>query len=125
MANTATAAKRQRPRKTNTSTNGEAVNDEATTDVDVNETTEEAQAKGRAKAKYHLYEEDEDGTTLRKLGDDPDKTYEGRNATEAIEAYIDDGNDAEGITFVVVPDRNLARVKAAVETKTKVKLSAA
>jgi hypothetical protein len=51
--------------------------------------------------------------------------YKGRNASEAIEAYSDAGNDVQGITFVVVPDRNLARVKADVETKTKVKLSVA
>jgi hypothetical protein len=110
MANTATAATRRRPRKP--TTNGEPVTD-----------TNDAKPEGRSKALYHIYEEAEDGA-LRKLGDDPDQKYEGRNANEAVEAYIADGHNAEGVTFVVVPDRNLARVKAEVETKTKVKLSA-
>jgi len=75
-------------------------------------------SKARAKALYHVYTEDAEGM-LRRLGE-----YRGRNASEAIEAYNEAGGDVEGITFVVVPDRNLARVKADVETKTKVKLSA-
>ena len=79
---------------------------------------ENGASKARSKALYHVFYEDED-SSLKLLGQ-----YEGRNASEAIEAYIDAGNEAEGITFVVVPNRNLARVKADVETKTKVKLSA-
>ena len=75
-------------------------------------------SKARAKALYHVFAEDENGT-LALLGQ-----YTGRNASEAIEAYAEAGNPVENITFVVVPDRNLARVRADVETKTKVKLSA-
>lgn len=76
-------------------------------------------SKARAKALYHVYSEDESGDTLMRLGQ-----FKGRNASEAIEAYSESGGTVDGITFVVVPDRNLARVKADVETKTKVKLSA-
>ena len=72
----------------------------------------------RAKALYHVYSED-DERVLSPLGE-----FEGRNASEAIEDYLDAGNKADGITFVVVPDRNLARVEADVETRTKVKLRA-
>lgn len=76
-------------------------------------------SKARAKALYHVYSEDESGDTLSRLGQ-----YKGRNASEAIEAFSEAGGTVDGVTFVVVPDRNLARVKADVETKTKVKLSA-
>lgn len=105
MAETTQAA-RKRPRKTN----GAARQAEP---------AQNGGSKARAKALYHVYSENEDGDTLARLGQ-----YKGRNASEAIEAYSEAGGTVDGITFVVVPDRNLARVKADVETKTKVKLSA-
>lgn len=104
MAETTQAA-RKRPRKANGTAR------QATP-------AENGGSKARAKALYHVYSEDGD-SSLKLLGQ-----YKGRNASEAIEAYSEAGNDVEGITFVVVPDRNLARVRADVETKTKVKLSA-
>jgi hypothetical protein len=110
MANTATASTRKRPTRKNA--RGTPARQQPATN-------------GRGKALYHVFNEDEDGT-LKILG-----KYEGRNASEAIEAYIEDMReqhgtyDAQGITFVVVPNRNLARVTADIQTKTKVKLSAA
>ena len=107
MVESTESTTRKRPRK-----NG------AARQVDNSGNGEPAESKARAKALYHVFSEDED-STLSLLGQ-----FQGRNASEAIEAYAEAGNEVQGITFVVVPNRNLARVRADVETKTKVKLSA-
>ena len=82
----------------------------------------------KAKAKYHLYEVGE-GDVLSPVG-----VYEGRFAEQAVGAFIASPGDhaelAEKVSkgdakVAVVPDRNLTIVTATVETKTRVKLSAA
>lgn len=74
-------------------------------------------AEPKPKSLYHIFTEVEEG------GLDPLGQFEGRNGTEAVQAYIDAGNESNGSTFVVIPDRNYARVTVAVETKTRVKLT--
>lgn len=80
----------------------------------------------RRKAKYHIYEDREN--VLHPLGE-----FEGTFAENAVGAFIETPGEhselAEQVkkgdaTLVVVPDRNLTRVTAQVETKTKVKLTA-
>jgi hypothetical protein len=113
MAETTPRTPRRRPRKA-------PVGGSPARQAPQTESNENGKSKARAHALYHVFLEDAGDGSLRLLGQ-----YKGRNASEAIEAYSGEGNDVQGITFVVVPDRNLARVKADVETKTKVKLSAA
>lgn len=84
--------------------------------------------KQKAPSKYHLYSEGSNGS-LAVVGE-----FEGRNAEQAVGQFVNasNGDHAElrekvksgQATLVVVPDRNLTRVSATVETKTTVKLTA-
>jgi hypothetical protein len=79
----------------------------------------------KAKSEYHVYQED--GDALVHLG-----SYMGRNAEQSVAAFIESGDHADvaeavksgEAALVVIPERNHTRVRAQVETKTRVKLSA-
>jgi hypothetical protein len=88
-----------------------------------------ASAKAAPKvSKYHVYQESDKGVLT------PVSEVEARNAEHAVSSFIDAPGDfadlAAKVTagtagLTVVPERNLSRVKAEVETKTRVKLSVA
>lgn len=71
------------------------------------------------KATYYVYEE-QDGGSLKPLGN-----FKGRNAHEAVKAYMEDKGANGGKPLVVVPQRNLSRVRAVVEHRKRVTLEAA
>lgn len=77
------------------------------------------ESEKKAPSVYHLFTEQKDGS-LKPLG-----TFKGRRPDEIVTVFLDGGGKANGEPFVIVPDRNLSKVRAEVETTTKVKLSAA
>lgn len=79
-------------------------------------------------SKYHVYSENGKGV-LTPIGE-----FDARNAEHAVASFIETpgehGELAEKVKIgeaglTVVPERNLSRVKAQVETRTRVKLSVA
>lgn len=70
-------------------------------------------------AKYHIYQEKQDGT-LTHLGE-----AEARNAEMAASDFLKTREDLLGNeAFVVVPNRNISRIHAKVETTKRVRVTA-
>lgn len=69
-------------------------------------------------AKYHIYQEQNDGS-LNHLGE-----AEARNAEMAASDFLKNHEDKlSDQPFVVVPNRNISRIHAKVETTTRVRVS--
>jgi hypothetical protein len=69
-------------------------------------------------ARYHIYQEREDGT-LAHLGE-----AQARNAEMAASDFIKNHEDMQNDQqFVVVPNRNISRVSAKVETTKRVRVT--
>jgi hypothetical protein len=69
-------------------------------------------------AKYHIYEERKDGS-LNHLGE-----AEARNAELAATDFFKGHEDKlDGQAFLVVPNRNISRIHAKVETTKRVRVS--
>lgn len=69
-------------------------------------------------AKYHIYQEKQDGT-LKHLGE-----AEARNAEMAASDFLKAHDDLLGDeAFVVVPNRNISRIHAKVETTKRVRVT--
>lgn len=74
----------------------------------------------KPKSVYHLFTEADDGC-LQPIGQ-----FEGRNAEDAAgDYYTKTGTEANGDVLVIIPDRNMSRVRAEVQTVSKVKLTSA
>jgi len=70
-------------------------------------------------AKYHIYREQQDGS-LQHLGE-----AEARNAEMAASDFLKNREDLLGDeAFVVVPNRNISRIHAKVETTKRVRVTA-
>jgi hypothetical protein len=77
-------------------------------------------SKAKEPALYHVYTTGDEGKTLTWLKDVTAKTAEA-----AVSAVVGDDQSLVGKEIVVAPQRNLKTFKSEVETKTKVKVSAA
>lgn len=81
---------------------------------------------GRSKSNYFLFAEQEDGTLYPlKNADSEDGSFEGRNANDAVSVYLATGVDPDDRPLVIVPGRNLSRVRVEVENVRKVKVASA
>jgi hypothetical protein len=79
-----------------------------------------AEGKPIRMADYVIFEEAAD-SSLRKIGEG-----RGRNANEAVKKFLSgNGGEAHDKPLVIVPQRNLSRVRVEVETVQKVALTAA
>jgi hypothetical protein len=97
---------------------------ETTTDTTEEAGTEtEAASNGKVQkkpAEYHIYTTEDEGSTLTWLQDIVSKT-----ADSAAKEVVKGDESLVDRTLVVVPSRNLKTFTSEVETRTKVKVSAA
>lgn len=95
--------------------------------AEINENNQDAPRRGPGRprkhpirtAKYHIYQEKQDGS-LTHLGE-----AEARNAELAASDFLKNREDLLGDeAFVVVPNRNISRIHAKVETTKRVRVMA-